>query len=262
MKFFFKTFLAVFMLFFIFSNNNVLAEPAQPAGAGSNPSSVSVPRTGPATGNAGGASTKFPDPASASTKKVAPKPLDKPTTNTSTKPNLTANSSGNKSIEFKNPISKNTVEDLLISAMAVIRNVVAALAILMIVIGAVMWILSGTTGQTEKAKTVIQSAVIGLAIALAAPTFIGEIYGVLGKDTPEVEGADFSLSVYDIAVNITNLILGFIGVLSILMIIVGGVMWMTNQSDVAKKMVKAAVIGLVIALTSLVIVKAIVGIFG
>ena len=167
-----------------------------------------------------------------------------------------------ESIEFTNPISYDKVDDLLIHAMNVIQGIVGVLAVLMIVIGAVMWIISGTTGQTEQAKTVIKSALIGLVVVLMATTFVKEIYKVLGREADIPADVKGGLSLYEILINATNLILGFIGALSILMIIVGGVMWITNQSDTAKKIVKAAVIGLVIALTSLVVVNAIVGLFG
>lgn len=168
---------------------------------------------------------------------------------------------GTETIEFGNPLSEDTVEGLLVKAMKVIQGVVAVLAVLMIVVGGVMYITSAGSNQTETAKTVVKSAVIGLAIAFAAPSFIKETYEILGKGTPEVEGVDFKLSLYDIIINTTKTILNFIGALSVLMIIVGGVMYITNQSDEAKKIIKASVIGLVIALTSLVVVNGITLIF-
>ncbi len=166
---------------------------------------------------------------------------------------------GKETVEFGNPLSKNTVEELLTGAMEVIQGIVAALAVLMIVAGGVMYITSAGSNQTETAKTVIKSAVIGLAIALAAPSFIKEIYDILGEDQPEAVSG--GLSLYQIIINTTITILNFVGALSVLMIIVGGVMWITNQSDTAKKIVNAAVIGLVIALVSLVIVNGVVLIF-
>lgn len=164
-----------------------------------------------------------------------------------------------ETIEFSNPLEFNTVESLLGNAMGVIQGIVGILAVFMIVVGGVMYIVSGTTGQTETAKSIIKWAIVGLAIALAAPSFIKEIYDILGEPEPGVTAGKKSL--YEILISATITVLNIVGALSVLMIIVGGVMWIVNQSDTAKKIVNAAVIGLVIALTSLVIVNAVVKIF-
>lgn len=162
-------------------------------------------------------------------------------------------------IEFGNPLKYDTVEGLLGNAMKVIQGIVGILAVFMIVVGGVMYIISGTTGQTEAAKSIIKWALVGLAITLAAPSFIQEIYEILGETEPEVTVG--KKSIYEILLSATTAVLNFIGALSVLMIVVGGVMWIVNQSDTAKKIVNAAIIGLVIALTSLVVVNAIVMIF-
>ena len=181
------------------------------------------------------------------------------TTGSSSGTSLGSTTGGTEKIEFSNPLTQDTVEGVLTGAMTTIKNVVAALAVLMIVVGGVMYITSAGSNQTEAAKKTITFALVGLAITLAAPAFLKEVYEIVGtEDVPEGVG---ETGLYEIAVSATQTILTFIGALSILMIVVGGVMYITNQTDTAKKIIKFAIIGLVVALTSLVMVNAIVSVF-
>jgi len=59
----------------------------------------------------------------------------------------------------------------------------------------------------------------------------------------------------DVAVNIIHIVLGFLGLLAVIMILIGGFKWMTaggNEDQVgeAKKIIIAAVIGLLIIIAS------------
>jgi hypothetical protein len=59
----------------------------------------------------------------------------------------------------------------------------------------------------------------------------------------------------DVAVNIIHIVLGFLGLIAVIMILIGGFKWMTaggNEDSVgeAKKIIIAAVIGLVIILAA------------
>lgn len=56
-------------------------------------------------------------------------------------------------------------------------------------------------------------------------------------------------------VNIVNMILGFLGLLAVVIILLGGFKWMTSQGntekvDEAKKLIGAGVVGLVIIITA------------
>jgi lysylphosphatidylglycerol synthetase-like protein (DUF2156 family) len=71
-------------------------------------------------------------------------------------------------------------------------------------------------------------------------------------------------SINEIILGLLNMILTFIGGLTILMIIISGIIYMTSagnqtQTDLAKKTFIGSIIGLVIALMSLAIVKIVVG---
>lgn len=83
--------------------------------------------------------------------------------------------------------------------------------------------------------------------------------------TPALAGADVGLNYVqtdlgnkdprEIAASIVNILLGFLGILAVIIILIGGFKWMTaagNEDQVgeAKKIIVAGIIGLVIILAS------------
>ena len=99
------------------------------------------------------------------------------------------------------------------------------------------------------------------AIAVTGPD-------VWGTDTGNPEGEDVvtqanGLAVKDpraIAAQIINIVLGFLGIVAVIIILLGGFKWMTaggNEDKVgeAKKLIMAGVIGLIIILASFAIAK-------
>jgi len=166
---------------------------------------------------------------------------------------------------FTNPIGYTTVDQVLSKVLITIQSIVAILAVLMIVVGGIIYITSaGDQGRVDLAKKAVTAAVIGLALAVAAPTFLKEIYGVLGQSAPSAAPAGKSLSV--IIGNALNVLLGLIGTLSVLMLVVGGIMYMTSGGDdtraeTAKNTIKYAIIGLIVAIISLIIVTQVTKLF-
>jgi len=64
----------------------------------------------------------------------------------------------------------------------------------------------------------------------------------------------------EMAANVINVILGFLGIIAVILILIGGFMWMTSQGSeektgTAKKIMSAGVIGLVIVLAAFGIAK-------
>lgn len=168
------------------------------------------------------------------------------------------------SIEFKNPLAYDTVEGVLDSILDTIRAIIVTLALVFLVVGAVLYITSAGNDSTMKmAKGAITAAMIGLAIGLAAPSFLREISSVLGwtsVNNPEVEGA---LTLSQIALNVLQFLLSIVGILAIIMLVVGGIIYMTGATtgdekskvQTGKNIVKYAIIGIFISLASLVIVS-------
>jgi len=177
-----------------------------------------------------------------------------------------ASSGGTAIIEFPNPLKYNTVEQVLTSLLNALQGVIVVISIVFIVIGAIFYITSaGNTSRLETAKKAILASLIGLAIGVAAPTFLKEIYTILGaKEIPgEVSQAP---TIATIALNTLNFLLSIVGTISLIMLIVGAIMYLTaagneDQVDKGKQLFKYALVGITIALASLVVVKQIAAFF-
>ena len=170
---------------------------------------------------------------------------------------------GSGSNKFENPVQYGTVNDLLTGVMTAVQGIVAALAVLMIVVGGILYITSaGDQGRVQLAKSAVTAAIIGLALALAAPAFLKEIYDVLGASGGPSVTKDLSTIIIDTIKTLS----GFVGALSVLMLVVGGVMYMVSAGDssrveTARKIIQYSIIGLVVALLALIIVTQVIGVF-
>jgi hypothetical protein len=95
--------------------------------------------------------------------------------------------------------------------------------------------------------------IVAMAMAIIMP-----IMPVLAIELGTNAGSSIGLGAADpkvVAVNIIHIVLGFLGLLAVIMILIGGFKWMTaggNEDSVAeaKKIIIAAVIGLLIILAS------------
>ncbi len=163
---------------------------------------------------------------------------------------------------FVNPIKFTTVSAVVNALMTNLRGILVSVAVLFIVIGAIMYILSaGDEKKMTTAKGTITAAMIGLAIALAAPSFLSEIITILGGkkdglDTTTISGA---ITLRAIILNTLNFLLSVVGILSLIGMVVGGSFYLTaygddKKAENGKKIITASVIGIVVALGALTIV--------
>lgn len=173
---------------------------------------------------------------------------------------------GSSTSEFPNPLNYNTFQDVFVGILNALRNFIAILAVVFIVIGALLYITSGgNEKQVTAAKSAITAAMIGLAIGIAAPTFLKEIATVIGWKNPPADVAN-ATGLYAILTNLLNFLLGIVGVLAIIMLVIGAFMYLTaagdeKRIDTGKDIVKWSIFGIVIALSALVIVRQIASFF-
>lgn len=186
---------------------------------------------------------------------------DLKSTNPGSEGSGSGSSNSTASIKIENPLKFNTVEEFIGVVLTRARQIIVVLSLVFILIGAVMYVASaGNPDMTGKAKGAITAALIGLAIGIAAPSFLKEIGGIVGwngADNSEVSGA---LSLSQIATNVLNFLLGIFGVLSMIMLVIGGLTYVTaagseERIDKGKKIFTYALIGIVVAMSALVIVK-------
>ena len=164
------------------------------------------------------------------------------------------------SFTFFNPLKFPSVEGVLTSLLGTLRNIIVILAIIFIIIGALMYILSaGNEGRMTTAKGAILAAMIGLALAVAAPSFLKELAAILGwqnVNDAQVAGAQ---TFTQIATKVLNFLLSIVGIIAIIMLVFGGFTYLTaagdeGKAETGKKIVTYAVIAIAVALSALVLV--------
>ena len=109
------------------------------------------------------------------------------------------------------------------------------------------------------AKNAITAALIGLALAIAAPSFLKEIAAVLGWKDVNDATVQSALTFTEIAAQVLNFLLSIVGIIAIIMLIFGGFMYLTSAGDegkaeTGKKIAFYSVIGITVALSALVLV--------
>lgn len=164
-------------------------------------------------------------------------------------------------VVIENPVQYDTVEEFLGRILTRARQIIVVLSLVFILIGAIMYITSaGSPGMVEQAKKAITAALIGLAIGIAAPSFLKEIGTILGWQGVNNSDVSNAPTLSAIAMNVLNFLLGILGVLAMIMMVIGGIMYLTSAGDEdridrGKKIFTYSLIGIVVAMSSLVVVK-------
>ena len=159
-----------------------------------------------------------------------------------------------------NPLKFGTLDGVLTGILSTLQRIIVILSIIFIIIGALMYILSaGNDSRMTAAKGAIGAALLGLALALAAPAFLKEIAALLGwagVNNAQVAGAQ---SFTQIATKVLDFLLSIIGIIGIIMLVFGGFTYLTSAGDegraeAGKKIVTSAVVAIALALLALVMV--------
>ena len=167
---------------------------------------------------------------------------------------------GGTSEAYFNPLKFDSLDGVLTNFMGALQGIIVVLSIIFIIIGAIMYITSGgSESRITLAKGALGAAVLGLALAVAAPAFLKEIAGVLGwRDVTGslVAGAQ---TFTEIASKVLNFLLSIVGIIAIIMLVFGGFTYLTavgdeTKAETGKKIVTYAIIALVVALSALVLV--------
>lgn len=161
---------------------------------------------------------------------------------------------------FPNPITSNSLDEVLTTLMSALSGLVVTLAIIFIVIGGILYMVSaGDPGMMKRAKDCWLGAVIGIAIVTIAPTFLKQVQIILGGKLTS-GGIENALTIQQIATNVLNFLLSIVGIIAIISLVISGGMYMTaytdaKQAETAKKIGQWAIIGIIVALGSLLLVQ-------
>jgi len=137
------------------------------------------------------------------------------------------------------------VNDIVWTFINAISFFFIGLAVLAITVGGVMYILSGgDERRSSTAKNIIIYAILGLVIAGLANVIAQEVEDVVTGGNP--------IETRNLITNISNFFVGFIAILSALVVVVGGVMYVMSLGDEqrtsrAKRIVLFAIVGLLIS---------------
>jgi hypothetical protein len=164
-----------------------------------------------------------------------------------------------ESIEIKNPLTVDSFETAFTKILTTLETFVAGIAIATLIIAGLVYIFSqGNEQRTTTAKKIMLGSMVGLAVVLGGRTFLKELYVIFGKDAPaEVSAAKEASAIINNALNLILSILGMIGIISFVW---GAFIYLTSagdeqQAENGKKQIVYSVIGLAIAIGSLIIVK-------
>lgn len=162
---------------------------------------------------------------------------------------------------YNSPVKAKSFTQLITNIMLGIQKTVGYLAVIFIVIGGIMYILSGGAGMTSLAKATITWALAGFAIAVAGPSLLKEVYTIVS--TGGSSGAsviDNATPIKQIVANVLMFLLSGVGILAIIGFVVSAIMFITaagntSQAESARKGVTYTIIGIVLAGAGLIIVN-------
>ena len=169
-----------------------------------------------------------------------------------------SSSSTTTSVSFTNPDSFSDINGFLTALLTALKGFIVTLAIIFIVIGGILYMLSGgNPGMVKRAKDCWLFSVIGFAIVIAAPTFLKQVQLIMGSN---LSGTESALSIGQIATNVLNFLLSMLGIIATISLVIAGGMYMTSYGDekqttAGKNMAKWAIIGISIALISLIAIQ-------
>jgi hypothetical protein len=174
-----------------------------------------------------------------------------------------AQSGGGSGTSFPNPINATSAAQLLGNILTALQSVVAVISIIFIVIGGIMYMTaSGSEKGVDRAKAIISGALIGLAIVLAAPTFLKELMTILGNNSGSDPTAVVSQAqtLQQIATKVLTFLLSIVGILAIIALVIGGSMYLTAYGDEdriekGKKILTGALIGIAVSFAALLLVQ-------
>lgn len=169
----------------------------------------------------------------------------------------TGNSVSGGAQNVTNPLAVNSFSDLFTKMMSYFKSIAATLAVIFIVLGGVMYMISaGNKEMMEKAKKTLIFAMVGLAIVIAAPLFLEDILLILKGG-----GSGGSSKLLIVVLNVLRLLLSIVGALGILGLLNSAVIMLVSTGDdktlgAAKKSFAHACIGIALAAGALVLIKA------
>jgi lysylphosphatidylglycerol synthetase-like protein (DUF2156 family) len=162
---------------------------------------------------------------------------------------------------YTNPIKHNTITSFAQGLLTSIYGIVGWLAVIFILVGGVLYLTAGgKDSQLTLAKNTIVASLMGLALAVGAPSLLKEIKDIIGdKSTFNIDEAN---TFQQILTNMLNFFLTTIVALALIALIYSGYNYLSagvdkTKIDKAKKIFIYAIIALLVSGSSIIIIRTI-----
>jgi hypothetical protein len=169
---------------------------------------------------------------------------------------------------FNDPLGQNmsNVTGIMVNAQSYLNAVAATIAMIFIIIGSAMYIVAafGNKNTAALGKTMIMYAIGGFAIVVGAPVIYKEIMNILQGNPANVASAS---PMAKILLGGLKGFLVLVGLYAIISFLIGGIAYFLAWGDEtrverAKKILKYALIGSIIAIGAMVIARQILQLLG
>lgn len=158
-----------------------------------------------------------------------------------------------------NPLGNTqTLEDVIITVTRGLIGLVAFAAVFMFVYAGVMMLTSGgNSEQVQKSKEIFKWSTISIILIFLTAAMLQFLFTTLGSNE-NVPASQVGLGTRDLqttAVNIIRVVLGLLGIVGVIMLVYGGYVWLTSAGndesvEKGKKIIRAAITGLIVILLS------------
>ncbi len=173
--------------------------------------------------------------------------------------------------EYHNPLQVNSFTGLISHFLAGLQAIVGWLAVIMIVVGGIVYITSaGKSGQLELGKKILTFALLGFAIAVAAPSILKEIMALVGNGQGTSNGGSVIARATDVRVilmRILSFVITLVGVIATIGFVISGFNFIavggdSGRADKARKGLMYSIIGVVVAGTALIVIRQVLVLLG
>ncbi len=173
-------------------------------------------------------------------------------------------------VTYENPLSVSSFTDLIKGFLTKIQAIVGWLAVIMIVVGGLVYITAfGKSSQIELGKKILTYALLGFILAVAAPSILKEIFDLAssGEGTTNSNVIQEAKSVRDIIASVMRFIILLVGVISTIAFVVTGIQFIASggdggRADKARKGLMYAIIGVAISGAALIILRQVLTLMG
>lgn len=153
----------------------------------------------------------------------------------------------------------SSLEKILENFFVIAQGIIVIFSVVFMVLGGIFYATSnGNKKRIEKAKNFFVVSIIGLSIGIVAPLFLTEIAVKIGWSGVDM---DKGPAMEEIFLNVSSYLVSLVGMFSIIMLIVMGIIYIISIRDEEKirtkkgKALKYSIIGVAVSYVLLIIIR-------